>query len=286
MRISKLVAAAALIGGLTISFSAWAPPGGNDKGKKGGQGGGDSALRLCADFADQPAPYINSDGNVSAITPFQYCDGHDGEILTDEGLKLSTTTRNTADRTVRVNFNSAYCTTVLNPVNDPLVVSGEELDAFFGWQNTEFAPSASCGPGEPNDPFATGFDVNSLECLESTGNRLPVQDLTVADGTKYQAWRVNLTHPTISLKKGGTALIMVFGGAFGSNQCPSDDGGLPMAIQCTAMDGEGADAKCESWHVKTFRACVFDYNTDRGGNWNAAYQGCPINTDITFTVKP
>ena len=279
MRISKLVAAAALIGGLTISFSAWAPPGGNDKGKKGGQGGGETALRLCATFDDsQPDPSIISDDGS------QYCDGSDGEILTDEGLKLSTTTRNTADRTVKVYFQSDYCETTLSPVNVLPLEVNEDLDAFFGWQNAEFIAPTAC---EPDDPFGGGeFNAHSLECLVNSEQRLSVQDLTVADGTKYQAWRVDLTHPTISLKKGGTALIMVFGGVFGPDQCPSNDGGLPMAIQCTAMDGEGADAKCESWHVKTFRACVFDYNTDRGGNWNAAYQGCPINTDITFTVKP
>ncbi len=284
MRTSRFLSAAIFIGGLAISFSAWAPPGGNNG--KGGQGGGESELRLCADFASSTAPYTNSDGESSEITPFQYCDGFDGEILMgDDFLKLSTTTRNPAERTVRVMINSADCTTadpVLNPDGSPRLMdlSGNDLDAFFGWAQNQYGP-ASCVTG---DPFADEFNPDNLQCLGDLERRNALMELTEDDGTVYQAWQMRLAHPDLSLKRAPeSAFVFQFAGGLGPDQCSSPHG-LPVAIRCT-LDTNGVN-DCEGYQLKTFRACVADYDANKGGNWHQAYAGCEMNAEITFTRKP
>ncbi len=67
----------------------------------------------------------------------------------------------------------------------------------------------------------------------------------------------------------------------GDEDSGTNDGGLPVAVKCTDVD---ADSKCNGWRVRGFRACVYDFDTAKGGNWRWGGDGCPVNTEIVFTV--
>jgi hypothetical protein len=285
MRTSRFLSAAIFIGGLAISFSAWAPPGGNGGGggKKGGNGGETPDLRLCADFNefDRTQNYIDEDGSAT------YCDGTDGEILIDQGLKFSTSTRNPAERRVSVYFQGSSCATTrddgtFDSFEIDRLLQEQGLDTFFANAlSTEFE---GCDPGDPFDPE---FNPDSLLCLSSNGTQLPVGDMRESDGTRYMSMRVNLTDPNLSPKKGGNLLVLTYAEDLGPNDCPTgetaglDKAALPVAIACTAESGDA----CSEWRLKAFRACAFDYDVTKGGNWQFGGSGCPVSTDITFTVK-
>lgn len=298
MRTSRLVAAAALIAGLSISYSAWAAPGGN-KGK-GGQGGGESAVRLCANFnnLDGPPyplpPYTIDDNLDSVIAPYQYCDGHDGEILMglDGFVKLETIHRDDApiNRMVWLSINAGGPGHVCEIFDDPIgEVSFDRLvEAFFGWQQEEYVAEGACSPVDPFDyAFGdTSYDVDSLECLVGSDHNLIVADIPEGQ-TRYQSWEVRYSDPLESAKKGGLALRAQFAGDRGG-ACPTmaDDGpgGLPVAIHCD--DDVDEDGRCDNFTVRTFRFCMSDYDPAMGGNWHRAYTGCPMNVEIRFAPKP
>jgi hypothetical protein len=240
------------------------------------------------------SPYATYD------TPLIYCDGFDGEILMgDSFLKLDTGQRDVNDRSIRVAISAVEasggqpdCSATIDPAQGDLDLSGNvALDAFFGWRQDEYVSSERCAEGQPTDPFdgAVEFDEASLQCLDNSGERRNLTQLLPGDGTVYQAWEMRLSEPGVSLKK-GIALDFAYGGVRGPFACDVETGeGLPVAIRCT---GEGDDPdnpgakRCEAWAVKTFRACVADYNPTRGGNYQQAYTGCSMPTDITFTRKP
>jgi len=253
--------------------------GGDGGGKGGGQGGGESSLRLCASFNER-GPEINYIDQDAALA---YCDGTDGEILIDTGLKFSTSTRNTEDRRVSVYFQGSSCgTTRADGSFDGLTIN-QQLNTFFAnAQSTEYEAVGGCAPV---DPFGGSFgpeDVDSLACLSDTGVQLPVREMRESDGTRYMSMRVNLTDPNAESKKGGNLLVLTFAEDLGQNICDIGASALPVAIACTAEDGES----CSEWHFKAFRACAFDYDTGQGGNWRFGGNSCPVGTDITFTVKP
>lgn len=302
MRAPRLAAAVALISGLAISTSAWAPPGGNNG--KGGQGGGQSDVRLCANFNNfdsapyPPAPYTIDDDLDSVIAPYQYCDGYDGEILMGLGegfVKLETIHRDDApiNRMVRVTMDTADpvdgCEIVdpLDP-SQPVNLAGTLLEAFFGWQQEEYVSPLGCAADDPFDTYFgdPGYDVASLECLEGSGQRLMVADIPEGE-TRYQSWEVRYSDPELSAKKGGLALRAQFAGDRGTT-CPvlsgGRPGGLPVAMHCdNDVDDDG---RCDEFSVRTFRFCMSDYDPAKGGNWHMAYSGCPMNVEITFAPKP
>lgn len=295
MQISCLVAAAVLIGSLSISFPAGAEPGGN-KGK-GGQGGGESAVRLCANFNNYEspplpiAPYTIDDDLDSVIAPYQYCDGHDGEILLglDGFVKLETINRDDApvNRMVRLTMDaSSVCEIVDDPVQ-PVLLADALVEAFFGWQQEEYVAAAGCSPEDPfgydfGDPL---YDVDSLNCLEGLDQNLIIADLAAGE-TRYQSWEVRYSDPLVSAKKGGLALRAQFAGDRGSS-CPAKadgkPGGLPVAVRC---DSVNADGRCDNFRVRTFQFCMSDYDPAWGGNWHRAFTGCPMNVEIAFEPKP
>lgn len=294
MRTSRLVAAAALIAGLSISYSAWAAPGGN-KGK-GGQGGGESAVRLCANFNNfeslphPPAPYTIDDDLDSIAAAYQYCDGHDGEILMglDGFVKLETIHRDDApiNRMVRLTMDAeGVCEIVDDPIQ-PVLLSDALVEAFFGWQQEEYVNGA-CSPVDPFDyAFGdTSYDVDSLECLVGSDHNLIVADIPQGQ-TRYQSWEVRYSDPLESAKKGGLALRAQFAGDRGG-ACPAmadgKPGGLPVAIHCD--DDVDEDGRCDNFTVRTFQFCMSDYDPAKGGNWHRAYTGCPMNVEIQFAPK-
>lgn len=272
MRRSRTAIVLAMAGGFAVSFSAWAEPGGNGGGKKGGQGGGESSLRLCADFndPDAAASYIDEDAGG------QYCDGTDGEILIADGLKFSTSTRNPAERTVTVSFQGGSCDVTRDADFAGWTVYDQLSTFFANAQSTEFVAPGGCAPG---DPFDASFDPASLECLQSTGTQLPVGEMRQGE-TRYTSMRVNLTEP--GAKKAGNVMVLTFAEDLGPNTCAIGADALPLAIACTAEESEA----CSEWHLRSFRACAFDYDTSRGGGWVWAGSACPVSTDMTFTVKP
>jgi hypothetical protein len=203
---------------------------------------------------------------------------------------LSTARRDTQDRLIAVKFQGSYCdVTRTDPQYPPFASKTVDMnmDAVFGWQKREFT---GCNPG---DPFAAGFNPNALECLSDSGVDMDFRSMPNDGSARYMSWRVHLFDPDVSLKKGGEAMVLGFGTAIGpDHQCETpdgdiltSDGGLPIAIKCTGDDG-GAEPKCTAWQVKTFRACAFDYKTSQGGNWNWGGDGCPVNTEISFTELP
>jgi hypothetical protein len=250
-----------------------------DDGNGGGQGGGGSSLRLCADFNGR-GPELNYIDEDAALT---YCDGRDGEILIDTGLKFSTSTRNREDRRVNVYFQGSSCGTTRADGNFDGLTINKDLNTFFANAlSTEYEAAGGCAPV---DPFGGSFgpeDVDSLACLSDTGIQLPVGEIRESDGTRYMSMRVNLTDPDAGPKKGGNLLVLTFAEDLGRNACDIGAAALPVAIACTAEDGE----RCSEWRLKAFRACAFDYDTSQGGNWRFGGNGCPVGTDITFTIKP
>ncbi len=101
--------------------------------------------------------------------------------------------------------------------------------------------------------------------------------------TEYRSWEMRLFDPDVSLKKGGLAFRTMYG-VYWDAYCSGPSDTLPVAIRCT--DTDDSSGSCSQWRVKTFRGCVQDYTTPKGGNWNMAFTGCSINTDVTLTVRP
>jgi len=290
----------------------------HDDGGGGGDPNSGSAIRLCVDFdhdvrdaaACGPTPCpasVVSDGETSSIGPYQYCDGEDGEHLIDgAGFKVSTTTRNMANRVISFAFTASqasgapHCAGLLpgsgperdvdfDPTdpNDPLDPDSDLMDVFFGWAGTEYIAPAGCNPADPfaNASFDGSYDHNTeLACLEPspTDSWLELRSMTTGQ-TRFRAWEMRTAdRDSKNPKQSPEHWFRV---RFGGDQCPSVDGNpgtLPIAVRCLSDGAEG----CEAWRVRTFRGCVQDYSISNGGNWNDAFNGCDINTELHLVVKP
>jgi hypothetical protein len=224
------------------------------------------------------------DGDTSVIGEgaYEYCDGHDGEILMGVGsdgyVKLETIHRDDApiDRMVRVTMEPATECEDAEPLASlpPVDLYLTPLEAFFGWQQEEYTDLSDPDglPACADDPFDTflgdpSYDVDSLECLEGSGERLRVVDIPEGE-TRFQSWEVRYSDGQ-SAKKDGLALRAKFAGDRGGT-CPLLPGdrpsGLPVAVHCD--DDIGDDGSCDVFSFRTFRFCMADYDPARGGNWH------------------
>jgi hypothetical protein len=290
-----------VMAGIAACGNALAEPGG--KGKKGGQGGGESAIRMCVDFNDDlgtalcgaapcPANAI-SDGLSNEELGFQYCDGFDGEHLVgieeNGGIKIMTDQRDSApvNRTVRFTVNAIQstpqdCDIDVGALRDA-IWTRENFEAFFGWAKSEFVPpDGTCEPTDPFDPNVV-FTQSTLDCLENSGTTLDVMSMRPDDETptRYMSWEMRLFDPVESIKKSGKAFRVMYGNS-GCAAAKGRPGTLPVAVRCVTAEAD----ECTQWRVKTFRGCIQDYRTTRGGNWNDAFSGCGIDTEVWMTRKP